>query len=57
VFSKFSRTVWVLPTHLSSTIPEEGAIFVGIKRPEREASHSPSVEVKKAWSCVPWRGA
>jgi hypothetical protein len=42
-----------------------GALSLGVKRPEREADHSPtsSAEVKNAWSYPPlpstssWRGA
>jgi hypothetical protein len=36
-----------------------GALFLGVKRPGREAAYSPSssAEVNNAWRCTSWRGA
>jgi hypothetical protein len=44
--------LWVPPTLLTSEDPEEGSVFLRIKRPGREADHWPSVEVENVWSCI-----
>jgi hypothetical protein len=42
----------VCGVHPASYIMDMGGYFLGVKRPEREADHSPpsSAEVKNAWS-------